>query len=114
MDYQKAEDSYREILKVDPSRKSAYTGIIQAYYYQGKEEEIEEVINDAEEHISDTEGFDEILYWLKKLLTMQKNIFRIRKDLMKSFIGRKSKGESKRIWTLWQKQKSGYQEVVFR
>ena len=31
--------------------------------YQGKEEEIEEVINDAEEHISDTEGFDEILYW---------------------------------------------------
>lgn len=63
MDYQKAEDSYREILKVDPSRKSAYTGIIQAYYYQGKEEEIEEVINDAEEHISDTEGFDEILYW---------------------------------------------------
>lgn len=63
MDYQKAEDSYREILKVDPSRKSAYTGIIQAYYYQGEEEKIEEVINDAEEHISDTEGFDEILYW---------------------------------------------------
>ena len=58
MEYQKAADSYRKILEIDPKRKSAYQGMIQAYYYQGQEDEIESVIAEAEKIISDTETFD--------------------------------------------------------
>lgn len=65
MEYQKAADSYRKILEIDPKRKSAYQGMIQAYYYQGQEDEIESVITEAEKIISDTETFDEIRYWGK-------------------------------------------------
>lgn len=64
-EYQKAVDSYHKILEIDPKRKSAYQGMIQAYYYQGKEDEIESVIAEAEKIISDTEIFDEIRYWGK-------------------------------------------------
>ena len=65
MDYQKAIESYRKILEIDPKRKSAYQGMIQAYYHQGKEDEIESVIAEAEKNISDAETFDEIRYWGK-------------------------------------------------